>query len=263
MKHKEYRKLNAQLYELISATQDHSEEIDFWARKIEEAGEPVLELGSGTGRVFIPLLERGFDIIGLDNSEDMTTRCLAVCEAKGLKVEIHEQSMVEFDLPRKFGLIMLNLGGLGLFVEDRDIHSVFERVMAHLKPGGMFIYNFELVPTESDMHKNQDRWIGNWHKGSGDVVLAWRRNDHKYNATTHVWERLLVVEKFVDGRLIETEVNERSGRFFTMDEAKQYAKFAGFIDIKMTNRLTDDPLSDDFDGVGITVQCKNPVHGSE
>ena len=145
MKHKEYRKLNAEHYELNSAAQDQTSEIDYWVRKIEESGEPILELGSGTGRVLIPLLERGIDIIGLDNSEDMIARCLSGCDAKGLKMEVHEQSMLEFDLPRKFALITLDSGGLGLFTLDKEINSLFERVMTHLKPGGFFNFEFLLV----------------------------------------------------------------------------------------------------------------------
>ena len=148
MEPKEYRKLHAEWYELRSAEIDHRQEIDFWARSIEESGEPALELGSGTGRVLVPLLERGFDVVGIDTSKDMMARCLAACEAKGLTAELHEQSMLEFDLPREFGLIFLDSGGLGLFLSDQDIHATFERVMAHLKPGGLFTYEFQPVPDE-------------------------------------------------------------------------------------------------------------------
>ena len=50
MKHKEYRKLHAEWYEYMSGGKGPSEEIDFWARHIQAAGEPVLELGGGTGK---------------------------------------------------------------------------------------------------------------------------------------------------------------------------------------------------------------------
>jgi len=257
MDHKEYRKLHAEWYELASAGKDHSREIEFWARSIEASSEPALELGSGTGRVFVPLLERGFDIVGLDTSEDMMARCLAACEAKGLKAELHQQSMLEFDLPRRFGLIFLDSGGLGLFTRDQDIHPVFQRVMLHLKPGGMFIYEFEPVPAED---KSSNAWVGDWMNGPDDVVIAWRTKN-KYNATTHVWERLFAVEKFVHGRLVETEANERRGRFFTVDEAVEFAKSAGFTDIRATDWLTDDPPGKDAQV--ITVQCRKPEEKTE
>jgi SAM-dependent methyltransferase len=253
MQPKEYRTLHAEWYDLVSGAKDHSEEIDFWARSIEKAGEPALELGSGTGRVLVPLLEQGFRVVGIDTSQDMMARCLATCEAKGLKAELHEQSMLEFDLPREFGLVFLGSGGLGLFAEDRDIYSTFERVMLHLKPGGSFVYEFEPVP---DAFEDDDRWTGDWICGPDDVVIAWRKR-MKHDPATHVWKCLFIVEKFAGGRLVETEANERWGRTFTLDEALQYAKAAGFEDIRATNWLTDDPPGKDS-GV-ITVQCKKPV----
>ena len=253
MEHKEYKKIHAEWYELVSGGKDHSREIDFWARSIEETGEPALELGSGTGRVLVALLERGFEIVGIDTSEDMMARYLATCEARGLKAELHEQSMLDFDLRREFGLIFLDSGGLGLFPSDQDIHAVFERVMAHLKPGGSFIYEFQPVPEE---RMNDNRWTGDWVRGPDDAVIAWR-NHMKYDPGTHVWERLFVVEKFIEGQLVETEANERVGRFFTVDEAVRYARSAGFEDVRATNWLTEDPPSKDLQV--ITVRCRKPA----
>jgi len=257
MEHKEYRKLHAEWYDLVSGGKDDSEEIDFWVRSIEASSEPVLELGSGTGRVLVPLLERGFDISGIDTSKDMMDRCRAACKGKGLKPQLYEQSMLEFDLPRQFGLVILDSGGLGLFVSDQDIQSTFDRVMAHLKPGGSFIYEFEPV---LDERQNDNKWTGDWVRGHDDVVIAWRSRN-KYDAATHVWERLFVVEKYVSGRLVETEANERMGRFFTVDEAVQYATSAGFEEIKATNWLTDDPPSKDSHV--ITVQCRKAAEKAD
>ena len=259
MGHKEYKKLHAEWYELVSDRIDHNKEIDFWARRIEEAGEPVLELGSGTGRVLVPLLERGFEIVGIDASQDMLARCFATCEAKGQQAELYKQSMLEFDLPRQFGLIFLASGGLGLFISYQDIQATFERVMVHLKPGGLFVFEFEPLPPDNKRDTNDSiwgRWEGDWIKGPNDVVIAWRRR-FKYNRATHVWESLFIVEKFINGSLIETEANERAGRYFTIGEAVQYASSAGFEDISVTDWLTDDPPRDD--SKVITVRCKKPA----
>lgn len=253
MEPREYRALHAEWYELRSAKGDHSEEIEYWAKSIEESGEPALELGSGTGTKLIPLLERGLDVVGIDTSPAMTARCIAACEAKGLKPEIHAQSMLEFDLPREFGLIFLDSGGLGLFTSDQDIESLFERVMSHLKPGGLFIYEFQPVP---DKPWNDTNWTGNSVRGPDGVLITLRVN-RAYDATTNIWEQVYILEKFVDGQLLETEANERTGRFFLIDEAVQYAKVAGFEEIGATNWLTADPP--DKDSKVITVRCRRPV----
>lgn len=252
MGHKEYRKLHAEWYVLMSGKMDSTRELDFWTRKVNEAGEPALELGSGTGRVLIPLLERGIEVIGIDNSEDMTAECLKAGKVKGVTPEVHEQSILEFDLGREFGLIFLDSGGLGLFTRDEEIQAAFGRVMAHLKPGGSFIYEFEPAaePFESDAN-----WSGDWVKGPDGEILAWR-NCWKRDLETHTWETLFVVEKYVDGRLVEAETNEREGRKFTVEEAMGFALSAGFEGIRATDWLTDDPPNDESQV--ITVECHKP-----
>lgn len=254
-KNKEYRKLHAEWYDLISDKEDQTAEIDFWVKSIEKSSEPVLELGCGTGRILIPLLERGFDVTGIDTSPDMINRCKDTCSKKGLKPDIHLKSMLDFKLPRKFSLIILDSGGLGLFDDDNDIKAVFERVTEHLKPGGLFIYEFEPVPAEYKWGTNN--WIGNWYETSDNTVIAWRQK-RKYDSAAHVWKCLFVIEKFINGCLAETEANERTGRYFTVDEAVQYAKSAGFENIKATDWLTEEPPTSE--SKVITVQCSKPVN---
>ena len=61
----------------------------------------------------------------------------------------------------------------------------------------------------------------------------------------------------MDGQLLETEANERTGRFFSVDEAVHYAKAAGFEEVGATNWLTADPP--DKDAKVITVRCRKPL----
>ena len=60
--------------------QDHATAIDipFYLDHARECGSPILELACGTGRVLIPLAEAGFELYGVDASENM----LAMCERK-------------------------------------------------------------------------------------------------------------------------------------------------------------------------------------
>ena len=113
---------------------------------------------------------------------------------------------------------------------------MFERVMSHLKPGGVFIYEFQPVPDERRKDTRED-----WVRGPDGVLMTLRVREH-YDSSSHVWEQIYILEKFVDGRLLQTEANERTGRFFSVDEAVRYAKATGFEEVGATNWLTDDPL---------------------
>lgn len=255
MADKEYQKLHAEWYEFASAQVDHTKEVDFIARCIEASPGPVLELGSGTGRVLIPLLERGFDICGIDTSKPMLERCHALCHSQDLKPQLYEQSMLDFDLPQRFGAILLVSGSLSLFLADQDIHSTCERVMTYLKPGGLFIYGFELPPPPGNV-TDDGTWSGDWLLGPDDVVIAWRKR-HKYDAATNTWQQLFIVEKYINGRLVETEANQRVGRSFSVAEAVQFAESAGFTAIETIDWQTERPPTRDAGSA--TILCRKPV----
>lgn len=72
-----------------------------------------------------------------------------------------------------------------------------------------------------------------------------------------MWDALFIVEKFVAGSLVETEANERAGRYFTTDEATRYASAAGFEEARATGGFTEDPPSSDCRE--INVRCRKPA----
>ena len=61
--------MDAALYHLHHL--GYTEDLNFWLAEAERAGGPILELGCGTGRIMLPLLEKGTRIYGLDNDPHM------------------------------------------------------------------------------------------------------------------------------------------------------------------------------------------------
>jgi len=57
--------------------------------------------------------------------------------------------------------------------------------------------------------------------------------------------------------MVKTEANEREGRYFTVDEAVQYAESAGFEVMSVKNFPTEDPPTTDADTINIV--CKKPA----
>jgi len=64
---------------------------------------PALELGIGTGRIALPLYERGVHVEGIDASEAMVSKMRA--KPKGAEIEVHSGSFAEFKIDKRFRLI--------------------------------------------------------------------------------------------------------------------------------------------------------------
>jgi SAM-dependent methyltransferase len=139
---------------------DHVTGIDigFYLQYAQQCGSPVLELACGTGRVLIPLAEAGFDIYGIDLSENMLARCRRkVAERRlGDRVHLVLADMAAYDLPRKdFALAYVPVRSFMHLHAQEDQLACLRRTYEHLRPGGLFIVDiyapdYRLLAQEPD-----------------------------------------------------------------------------------------------------------------
>lgn len=96
---------------------------------------PVLELGVGTGRVAIPLAERGLEVHGLDPSAGMLGRL----REKSDLVQLHGGVMNDFTLGRTFRLVYVVFSTIfGPPAQEEQV-ATFRCVARHLDPDGAFV----------------------------------------------------------------------------------------------------------------------------
>jgi len=109
----------------------------FFLAFAKKLGGPVLELGCGTGRVTIPLAQKGVDITGLDLAPAMIER--AKRKAGGLPIQWIVQDARSFRLGRPFRLIF-ETGSVFQHVLTRpDQEAILARVREHLEHDGRYI----------------------------------------------------------------------------------------------------------------------------
>ena len=77
----------------------------------------VLEAMSGSGRLLIPLLQRGYNVEGVDNSPIMLERCRERCAALSLNPRLYEQSLENLSLIQRYGVVTIAVGSFQLIVD--------------------------------------------------------------------------------------------------------------------------------------------------
>src|SRR5262249_55870230 len=75
----------------------HFVEDDVFTRLVAEAGGTSLELGSGTGRLMLRLLASGYDVEGLEISDEMIDVCFTEASRLGLRPVVHRGSFAPLD----------------------------------------------------------------------------------------------------------------------------------------------------------------------
>jgi len=111
---------------------------------------PVLELGAGTGRVALPLAQRGLEVWALDASMSMLA---LLRQRSGARTPLCVQmDMAAFALPQRFALITLLVDTLDLLPPSRQA-AVFTCAARHLAPRGvLLVERFGDTLGESDLH---------------------------------------------------------------------------------------------------------------
>jgi SAM-dependent methyltransferase len=113
----------------------YEEDLSLWHELAGRAGGPVLDVGAGTGRVALELARTGVPVVGLDADPAL---CDALRErADGLPVEVVCADAREFEIGRRFALIVVPMQTVQLLGGATGRAAFLRRALAHLEPGGL------------------------------------------------------------------------------------------------------------------------------
>jgi SAM-dependent methyltransferase len=115
---------------------------------VSELDGPVLELAVGTGRLAVPLAERGLDVVGVDISEEMLAQLRAKPGAERVETIVGDMTTVRVD--REFGVVLLAYSSLFVLGTQEAQVQLFRNAAAHLRPGGRFVLETTVVSGGGD-----------------------------------------------------------------------------------------------------------------
>ena len=146
----------AQVYDLFMDNIPYDEWSDYLVSLMHEQGTSeglVLELGCGTGKITRRLADKGYDMIGIDNSYDMLS--IAIEKEDELRDEegnlprngilYLRQDMREFELYGTVAAVVSICDSMNYITSEEDLVSVFKLVNNYLEANGLFIFDLNTV----------------------------------------------------------------------------------------------------------------------
>ena len=115
----------------------------------------VADLGCGTGEISIRLAEQGFEMIGLDNSEDMLTYAANKANEKKISITWLHQDLTKMEGLDNIDLAVSYCDVINYITEKDQIKEVFRRTYSSLKQDGMFIFDVHSIHQVEQNYKNQ------------------------------------------------------------------------------------------------------------
>ena len=104
----------------------------------------VLDLGCGTGKMTRLLAKAGYDMIGVDISDEMLGIAMAQ-ESEGADILYLNQDMREFELYGTVKAVVSICDSMNYITEEEDLLAVFQLVNNYLDPGGIFVFDLNTI----------------------------------------------------------------------------------------------------------------------
>lgn len=115
----------------------------------------VLDLGCGTGNMTERLASSGYDMIGVDNSEEMLDIAMEKRTISGHDILYLLQDMREFELYGTVKAVVSICDSINYIIDEEDLLEVFRLVNNYLDPRGIFIFDFNTIYKYQEILGNQ------------------------------------------------------------------------------------------------------------
>ena len=221
-----YSKLSSEVYDLDKYIGHSFGDVEFYSDRLALCKGNILEPGVGTGRILIPLLEKGLKVDGFDVSDEMLKICRKNCEKRGLTPKLFEGEMESVSLDTKYDAIIVPTGTFLLLHKREDSIKALKNFYNHLSNGGRLILDI-FLQTDLSIDKVSTR---TWESKNGDTITLENKvvEVDYINQYTISYNRY---EKWGKGELIQTELERFSLRWYGIEEFKMILEQIGFEDI--------------------------------
>ena len=148
----------ASVYDTFMDNIPYEEWADYLIGLLKEYGIAdglVADLGCGTGNMTELLADAGYDMIGIDNAEEMLEIAMEKRAESGHDILYLLQDMREFELYGTVKAIVSICDSVNYITDEEDLLEVFRLVNNYLDPKGIFIFDFNTVYKYRELMGNQ------------------------------------------------------------------------------------------------------------
>ena len=216
----------ASSYDRLTSDVDYEKIVDFYHEILQQEGvapRTAIDLACGTGSVALIMAQRGYEVIGVDMSEEMLT--VAAQRAAELpRMPIFScQKLQQLRLPRGVDMAVCALDGLDYILDPADCQEAIRRVYRALNPGGIFIFDVntpeKLRAMDGQVFLDEDE----------DVYCVWRGEfDEETNICSYgmdLFQR--------EGNVWRRSFEEHQEYAYSAAELTAYLQNAGFTHIRV------------------------------
>lgn len=231
-----YGSLCTEMYEILhgKAPQD---ELDFYLSYAKK-GEKILEPLCGSGRFLVPFMRRGFDISGIDSSEEM----LGKLREKAPDARVELSDIETYGSRERYDYIYISSGSVSLFTDLAVCKRILKKMRGMLSAEGRLVFAVDTTADRCPEDSDYKTAISVKTAKGLDLIL---KNRNHYDESSQTQFSPGIYELYDGSRLLQSEPMDFRTHLYRFGEMEQYLSEIGFTEIRTYSTFQKDFASDD------------------
>lgn len=211
----------------------------------------LLDMGCGTGNVTERLAACGYDMIGIDNSEEMLMEARNKVAESGADILYLLQDMRSFELYGTVAAAVSICDSMNYILEKSDLQEVFRLVNNYLDPGGIFIFDFntpykyQYIMGDQVIAENRDECSFIWENGFDE------------DAQVNIYDLTIFIQE--EGDLFRRYQETHYQKAWSANDFIQAAEQAGMKVLAVYDAFTHDAPRADSERLYMIVQEQGKI----
>lgn len=208
----------------------------------------VLDLGCGTGSLTQLMAKAGYDMIGVDNSEEMLEIAQEKKYDSKLDILYLLQDMREFELYGTVKAVVSICDSMNYIIQEEELLEVFRLVNNYLDPKGIFIFDLNTIYKYKNL--------------LGDNVIAENRDECSF-----IWENYYYEDENINEYELSLFINEKDDlykkytethyqRAYTVEKIKELIEKAGMEFLHAYDAFSHNPVEENSERIYIIAREK-------
>ena len=204
-------------------------DIGYYAERLEGITGPILEIGVGTGRMFIPLLKQGFNMVGIDQSKEMLSICEEEAKRASFSPTLICDDWTHYTGQETYDAIIIPTSTFCLLPTEEDATRALNQLYRLLAPGGKLILDLDLP-----FYPEVGEVITSVHPINDTSGITLERKTLAVDWLDQTITTHLTYQKWENGQLTQTELQEMILRWYGLTEFKLRLEAIGFKNISLS-----------------------------
>lgn len=203
----------------------------------------VLDLGCGTGKITRLLSKAGYDMIGVDISEEMLS---IAREQESEDILYLHQDMRDFELYGTVKAVVSICDSMNYITEEEDLLTVFRLVNNYLDPGGIFVFDLNTIYKYKEI--------------LGETTICENREEESF-----IWDNYYDEEEQINEYDLTLFIKEEDGRYrkyeethfqrgYTLERIKELIEASGLKWVQCYDAFSEDAPGENSERVYVIAR---------